>query len=80
MVTICRKYQNSRNYVMGEHLHVVLSSCFNMDNQQLLHPESVLYQNIGFQRESHLSIRPIRPEPLEIEPVFRVHQYVLVFR
>lgn len=63
---------------MREHLPVVLSPLLDIDNEYLLQPEGVLYQDVPFAYTGNLSIGPIGPEILEIEPVVRVDQYVLL--
>jgi hypothetical protein len=48
MVSIAGKNQNCSNDVMGEHLPMVFPPLFDIDNHDLLQPESVLYEDIAF--------------------------------
>ncbi len=59
--------------MVREHLPVVFSPLFDVDDHDLLKPEGVLDENVPFPNPSDLSIGPIGPEILEIEPVVRVY-------
>lgn len=58
--------------MVGEHLPMVLPTLFDVDDEYLLEPEGELYEVVPFEQPVHLSVRPARPELMEIEPVLGV--------
>ena len=77
MVTVTGEDQNCRNNVVNEHLHVILPLLLDMNNQNLLKPESVLNEDVPFAQASNFPIGPVRPKILKIEPVVGVRQNIL---
>jgi hypothetical protein len=71
VVAIACENQHCRDDMVREHLPMVFSPFLNVDHQDLLEPKCVLCQNVPFLQASNLTIGPIAPELLEIEPVFR---------
>ena len=55
--------------VMGEHLPVVLSALFNVDNQNLLQPKGQLGKHVSLHESGKLTVGPVRPELSEVEKV-----------
>lgn len=78
MIPITGKYQHSCDDMMREHLPVILPPLLDIYHQDLLEPKCVLYQCVPFLQTSNLTVGPVRPEFLEIEPVIRSGQDVLV--
>jgi hypothetical protein len=52
---------------------MVFSPSLDIDDHDLLKPESVLCKNIPFPQPSNFSIGPVCPEFFEVEPVFGVN-------
>jgi hypothetical protein len=46
VVSVAREYQNGGDDVVGEHLPMIFPPFFNVDNHNLLEPESVLNKYI----------------------------------
>lgn len=61
--------KRDRDEVMGEHLIVVLSAVFHVDNKDLLYPESPLRQYVAFHEPVEFPIWPASPELLHVEKV-----------
>jgi hypothetical protein len=57
---------------------MVFPPFFDVDDHNLLKPEGVLDEDVPFPYPSDLSIGPTGPEILEIEPVVRVDENVLL--
>ena len=64
--------------MVREHLPMVFSPFFDIDDHYLLEPEGVLGEDVPFSYSGDLSIGPIGPEILEIEPVVRAKENVLL--
>ena len=78
IVTITSRNQSTGNEVMGQHLHMILSSLFDIHNQDLLDPECKLYKIVPLEEPGHFPYRPWNPHIRRIEPVVRVVHQVLV--
>lgn len=65
--------------MVGEHLCVVFPALLDVDNEDLLDPESQLYEVVPFERSGHLSRRPSCPDFGIVEPVNGVIPEVLWF-
>lgn len=72
MVTIGRKYKGTGDDMVGEHLHVVLPPLLNVDDDNLLEPETELDQIVPLGETGHLASRPVPPQSSEVEPVVGV--------
>ena len=77
MIAITRKKQNASDDVMSEHLPVILPSLLNLDDHDLLQPESKLDQYVPFQGGNNVSCRPISPHISQVEEVVRLIVEVL---
>jgi hypothetical protein len=77
MIAIAGKQEHAGYDVMGEHLGMVFPSLFDVDNHDLLQPETKLDQNIPFQDTNDLSVRPIPPHHFDVKPVIRIIHNVL---
>ena len=73
VITITCENQHCGDDVMCEHLPMVFSPSLDIDDHDLLKPESVLCKNIPFPQPSNFSIWPVCPEFFKVEPVFGVH-------
>lgn len=62
---------------MREHLIVVFSSFLDIENKDLLQPESELSQIVPFERASEFAQGPVSPHLGEIQPVRTVIHQVL---
>lgn len=60
-----------------EHLPMVLTSVLDVDDVNLLQPESELSQIVPLHRGCHVAGWKVGPELAEIKPVFRVIPKVL---
>ncbi len=58
--------------MVAEHLPMVFPTLLDIDNHDLLEPETVLDENVKFDQSSNLSVGPILPEGRHIQPVIRV--------
>lgn len=47
--------------VVAKHLPVILATVFNVDDKDLLKPESPLHENITLHEETKLAVRPVGP-------------------
>ena len=56
---------------------MVLSRCFDVDNEDLLKPEGQLKQEVPLERSRDVSGRPILPNGTEIGPVGRIVPKIL---
>lgn len=63
--------------MVGEHLPVIFPPCFNIDDQDLLEPKSILSQCIPFEKSCNLTAGPIGPQLLKIHPVIRFDEDIL---
>ena len=79
MVTVAPKHQTTSNYMMREHLPVILPSFFYVNYHYLLYPESELDQVIPFEKACHLTIGPICPNHRYVHPIIRVIHDVLIY-
>ena len=55
--------------VVGEHLPVVLTPFFDVDDHDLLQPEGELDQVVPFRQAIHLTNGPVAPEGAQVHPV-----------
>ena len=55
--------------MVSEHLPMVFATLLNVDDQDLLHPESQLGQNVSLHQATHLPVRPVGPELLQVQEV-----------
>jgi hypothetical protein len=65
--------------MVGEHLSMIFSARFNVDDKYLLDPERYLYKVVPFETPRHLSCRPSHPYSLVVEPIVRVNPEILGF-
>lgn len=63
--------------VVGEHLPVVLPALFDVDDNDLLHPERELSKHVPLHNTRNLPDRPAGPQLVEIEVVWGVAVDVL---
>lgn len=61
MITITGENQGSRNDVVSKHLPMILSTCLDIDDYDLLKPEGILDEDIPLSKSTNLPIRPISP-------------------
>ena len=79
MVPVTCENEYSSHNVMGEHLPMILSPFFHVDDHDLLDPKSILNQDVKLCKPSDFSLRPIRPEISHIEPVIGGDKNVLSY-
>lgn len=58
--------------MVSEHLPMVLTTLFNMDNNELLQPECPLDQQVALHETTELAVGPAGPELRHIQPVRRI--------
>lgn len=63
--------------MMGEHLRIVLALLFNIDNENLLDPESPLHEVVLLEKTFDFPERPALPDAVHVEPELRVVYNVL---
>jgi len=78
VVPVACEDQKGRDNVVREHLPIVFSLLLDVDDHNLLEPKGVLDEGVPFPQPSHLSIGPIGPKILEIQPIIGVDKNVLV--
>lgn len=64
--------------MMGQHLVVILSLFLNVDDEDLLHPERQLCEEVPLQTARHATVWPLRPDCLKVEPVGRLRPDILI--
>lgn len=71
-VNISRPQQTARDDMVRQHLVVILSPLLDVNDENLLHPKRQLREKIPLQTTRHATMRPLRPDRLEVEPVGRL--------
>jgi hypothetical protein len=74
---VAAEEQHAGEDVVGEHLPMVLAVLLNIHHEQLLHPETELYEIVPLHQSVQGSCGEVRPHGSEIEPVRRVVHDVL---
>ena len=69
MIAIAPKHQRAGDDVVREHLHMVFSSFFDVDHQDLLKPEGELYEIVPLEQAIHFSIWPTLPQIGKVQPI-----------
>lgn len=69
MVAVARGDEEGGDDVVAKHLPVVLATVLDVDDNNLLQPESPLRQNVALHKAVHLSVGPVGPKRTEVEPV-----------
>lgn len=77
VVVVRGGYQANGHKVMAQHLPVVFSSLFDIDDNHLLNPESPLPEHVCLHEETHFALWPVGPELLHVEIVRRGHINIL---
>ena len=63
---------------MSEHLPVILAPFLDVDNNELLHPEAPLRQDVALHDWIDLADWPVGPQLLEVQVVVRLAVDVLL--
>jgi hypothetical protein len=63
--------------MVGEHLPVVLTALFDVDDNDLVHPKRQLAEHVAFHEAAQLPIGPVGPQILQVHPARRRVVYVL---
>lgn len=61
MIAVTRRDESNGDKMMTEHLPVVFASFLDIDNNDLLQPESPLAENVALHQPLHLSVWPVCP-------------------
>jgi len=69
VIAVASNQKQACNDVVGEHLPMVLSTLFNVDNQNLLEPETKLSQIVQLKEAGHGARGERRPHGAEIVEV-----------
>jgi hypothetical protein len=69
VVAVGGENQNDSDNMVSEHLPMVLSSFFHIDNHNLLQPKGILDEDVELGQATNFSARPIGPKISQIEPV-----------
>lgn len=71
VVAVAGGDQGAGDDVVREHLPVILAALLNVDDDDLLQPERPLRQNVELVQAGQLTLGPVRPELLQVQPVRR---------
>lgn len=71
VVGVAGKDESGSNDVVSEHLPMVLTALFNVNDNHLLQPESPLAKKVGLHDSIELAVGPISPEVLHAHVVRR---------
>lgn len=71
MVSVRSNNQRDGDKVVAQHLPVIFTALLDMDDENLLKPETKLGQLIKLGQATELTVRPVRPEILHIQPCGR---------
>lgn len=69
VVSVGSNNQCDGNEVMGQHLPVILAAFLDVNDEDLLEPESKLHEDVSLVQASKFSVGPARPELLHVQPV-----------
>lgn len=77
VVVVAARHKTNSDDVVRKHLPVVLAAFFDVDNNDLLQPESPLSEHVELDKPTNLTVGPVRPQLGEVQPVRRVAVDVL---
>jgi hypothetical protein len=78
MISVASEKKDARDDMVCEHLPMIFSPLFDIDNHNLLEPKGELREYIPFQETIYLSIWPIGPDSFDVEPVIGFIHNVLL--
>jgi hypothetical protein len=78
VISVASEKKDARDDMVCEHLPMIFSSLFDIDNHNLLEPKGELREYIPFQETLYLSIWPIGPDSFDVEPVIGIIHNVLL--
>lgn len=78
VVAVATNQEQAGDNVVGEHLPMVLSALLDVDNHNLLQPETELSQIVEFEEASHGACRETRPHGRQVVEVWRFVDEILV--
>lgn len=77
MIAVACEHENASDDMVCKHLPMIFPPFLNVHHDDLLHPESKLYEVIPLEESTHFPVGPVGPELAQIKPMIRMVHDIL---